>query len=325
MFTLKDIERKNIFVVNGLENHHFKIKNGFLWLEEWRENEKVCKTKFPIQKILFLLIIGHTTVTTAVLDKCNKAKVPVVVMKPNFRCTLSYCNAADGNYLIRRKQHLQPAVRIDIAQRLIGNKMENQLALLKKTRIQDDKTTRAIEHIEQSLPLLSEYGELKMLMGAEGVASRLFFESYYQKQGWKKRQPRIKIDPLNALLDIGYTFLFNYIESMCRLFGFDLYVGVYHQLFFKRKSLVCDLVEPFRCIIDHEIRKGLNSGRIKLDDFEEYNKAYYLKSGVRSEYTVVFMQGLIQYKQEIFIYIQQYYRFFMNRKSVVEFPQFKIK
>ncbi|MFV0554997.1 MAG: type V CRISPR-associated endonuclease Cas1 [Mangrovibacterium sp.] len=325
MFTRKDIERKNIFVVNGLENHHFKIQNGFLWLEEHREGEKICKTKFPIQKILFLMIIGHTTLTTAVLDKCNKAKVPVVVMKPNFRCVLNYCNIADANYLLRKKQHQQPALRIDIAQSLIWNKMRNQLALLQKSRMKDEKTIRAIEHIENSLPLLGQYGELKTLMGAEGVASRLFFEAYYQKFGWKKRQPRIKCDPLNALLDIGYTFLFNYMESMCRLFGFDLYVGVYHQLFFKRKSLVCDLVEPFRCVIDHEIRKGFNAGKVKLDDFELYNKAYYLKRGSRSEYTVLFMQGLIKYKQEIFVYVQQYYRFFVNKKSVVEFPQFNLK
>ena len=51
-------------------------------------------------------------------------------------------------------------------------------------------------------------------------------------------------------MDIGYTYLFNFIDALLRLYGFDTYLGFYHKEFYQRKSLVCDVVEPFRCIID---------------------------------------------------------------------------
>lgn len=70
--------------------------------------------------------------------------------------------------------------------------------------------------------------------------------------------PRTRADIPNLLMDIGYTFIYNFVEANLNLYGFDIYKGFYHQLFFERKSLVCDLVEPFRCLIDKQIRKMYN-------------------------------------------------------------------
>lgn len=41
----------------------------------------------------------------------------------------------------------------------------------------------------------------------------------------------MKCDPLNTLMDIGYTYLFNFADAHLRLYGFDTYMGVYHQVF----------------------------------------------------------------------------------------------
>lgn len=95
-------------------------------------------------------------------------------------------------------------------------------------------------------------------MGLEGTVAKAFFAAYFQDLNWHGRHPRMKSDIINVVLDIGYTILFNFMESFLRMFGFDLYVGVYHRLWFKRKSLVCDLIEPFRCIVDHTVLLGFN-------------------------------------------------------------------
>ena len=92
----------------------------------------------------------------------------------------------------------------------------------------------------------------------DNLVAKTYFSAYYQNQNWKGRHPRMKSDVLNVTLDIGYSILFNFMESFIRMFGFDLYVGVYHRLWFKRKSLVCDLMEPFRCIIDHATLLAFN-------------------------------------------------------------------
>ena len=95
---------------------------------------------------------------------------------------------------------------------------------------------------------------------------------YFRKLKWERRMPRCKNDIPNLLLDIGYTYLFNFIESLLSIYGFDLYCGVHHTFFYQRKSLVCDLVEPFRCIIDQRIRKAYTLKQVNEDDFFFYGR-----------------------------------------------------
>lgn len=321
MFTHKDIENKSVFVINGLAHQNLRVKSGFLYLEDL-EKEKAL-TKFPFPKILFLMVIGHTNITSALIDQCNKHKIPMVVMKPNFRSVFYFGNFADANYLLRKKQHLQPAVRLDIAQFLVNNKLSNQLCLLQKTRKKDALSLAAVKYLEQAMSQVALCTQLGHLMALEGRAAKHFFGAYFQDFQWKGRRPRVKQDPLNACLDIAYTNLFNFIENMCRLFGFDLYVGVYHQLWFKRKSLICDLIEPFRCIVEHQVRKSFNYGTFSSNDFQQLRGSYYLRYGVRKKYTQAIFEAIIAQKLPIFKYIQDYYRCFMGNKSVEEYPVFE--
>ena len=108
------------------------------------------------------------------------------------------------------------------------------------------------------------------------------------------------------------------------MFGFDIYVGVYHKFWFKRKSLICDLIEPFRCIVDSNVRKCFNKKQFKEEDFDIIKNEYILKRENNAEYQKVFYTALIERKKDIFNFIQSYYRYFMNRKSIPEFPTFKL-
>ena len=126
-------------------------------------------------------------------------------------------------------------------------------------------------------------------------------------------------------MDIGYTFLFNIVDAMLNLYGFDVFRGVYHRSFYQRKSLVCDLVEPFRCIIDNKIRKSYNLGQIKKDDFLNIKGQYILRIDKNKEYTGWLLKELVKYKEDIFLYVQKYYRCFMRGKDISEYPEFLIK
>ena len=41
------------------------------------------------------------------------------------------------------------------------------------------------------------------------------------------------------------------------LHAMDVYCGVLHTMFYMRKSLVCDVMEPFRAIVDEQVKKSL--------------------------------------------------------------------
>lgn len=323
MFTIKDIESRSIFVIDCINhNRGLRVKDGELMLEEQNDNKTTTLTKFPFQKLLALFVIGHITVTTPIIDKCKRYGVALVVMKPNLRPVFFWASSAEANYLLRRRQYAYQENDMTVPLVLVKSKIGNQIAALKKTRKKDPLTTEAIQTCLAALDTLTDSTTYDQLMGIEGVASKAFFSAYFQSYDWHGRHPRMKTDALNVTLDIGYTILFNFIECMVRLFGFDPYVGVYHRLWFKRKSLICDLVEPFRCIIDHSTLLAYNRKQFSAKDFKIEKREYQLKRERTADYYRVFCDALITRRTDIFNFIQRYYRCFMGRKSVVNYPTY---
>lgn len=324
MFTHKDIDMRTIFVVNCIEhNRSLRVNNGELMLEELGEDKKKTLTKFPFQKLLALFIIGHITVTTPLIEKCKKYGVALVVMKPNLRPVFFWANSAEANYLLRKRQFDYRTEDLTVAKAIVYNKVLNQKSALLKTRKKDELTINALELCEASLNTLLNTTDYNQLMGLEGTIAKSFFSAYFQNQNWKGRHPRIKSDVINVTLDIGYTILFNFMECFVRMFGFDLYVGVYHRLWFKRKSLVCDLIEPFRCLIDHATLLAFNRKQFSEKDFTLIKQEYRLKYEKCVDYYKVFYDTLIAHKTDFFKFVQQYYRCFMGCKTAKDYPLFE--
>ena len=324
MFTHKDIEMRTIFVVNCMEHKRsLRVCNGELMLEDIDAEKKKTLTKFPFQKLLALFIVGHITITTPLIEKCKKFGVALVVMKPNLRPVFYWENSAEANYLLRKRQFSLSADDISIAKCIVRNKLLNQKIALVKTRKKDANTVEAISQCDLALDTLLEVQDYNQLMGLEGTVAKSYFAAYFQNLNWQGRHPRMKCDVINVTLDIGYTILFNFIESFVRMFGFDLYVGVYHRLWFKRKSLVCDLMEPFRCLIDHATLLAFNRKQFSSSDFILIKQEYRLKYEKCADYYRVFYDALIPRKMDFFKYMQQYYRCFMGCKSVKEYPIFE--
>ena len=323
MFTRKDIEFRSIFVINCLEERCFKVLQGELLLQDSKTGSTL--TKFPFQKILALFIIGHATITTPLIEKCRKYGVFIAVLKPNLRPVFTVGNDAEANYLLRERQYAHNLADLSIPLLIVKNKIENQHRLLLSTRRKDLKTVKAINTCVVAKETVSQVNSFRDLMGLEGWVAKEFFSAYYKDMDWKQRQPRIKCDEVNVTLDIGYTILFNYIETFIRMFGFDLYCGVYHRQWFKRKSLVCDLMEPFRCIIDREVRKSFNLKHFQKNHFKVIKNEYILLREYNGLYYKTFFNALVQYKTDVFNYTQCYYRLFMKGKiDETVFPKFTL-
>lgn len=324
MFTNKDIEYRTIFVINCIHERNVRVSNGELLLEEQVEDSDKMKTltKLPFQKILALFIIGHIRITTPLIEKCRKFGVALVVMKPSLRPVFFWADSAEANFLLRKRQYEFSKDDVSIAKTIVYNKIKNQMKALSDTRRKDEYTEQARSVLNGCIDTISDVDDYNALMGLEGVAAKSFFSAYYRDFNWQQRRPRAKCDTLNVTLDIGYTILFNFIECFLRMFGFDLYVGVYHRLWFKRKSLVCDIMEPFRPIIDKAARTAWHRKQFSEKDFLVQKGEYYLRYENNSAYCRVFFDAIIPYKSDVFKYVQSYYRCFMGRKSVKEYPMF---
>ena len=322
MFTTKDIELKTVYVINCIDKRNLRVSNGELLLEESDTSKTL--TKLPFQKILAIFIIGDITITTPLLDKCKKFNISIIVTKRSLRPVFFWSNIAEANVLLRQKQHKYNQMDISIAKLLVKNKIKNQLSLLNKTRKKDTLTINGSKTCTEALATINDITEYNALMGVEGYVSKIFFKAYFNDFNWSGRKPRTKCDIMNTTLDIGYTIMFNFIECFLRIFGFDLYVGVYHRLWFKRKSLVCDIIEPFRCIIDKTVRTAYNRKQFSPKDFVAIKGEYHLTREKTSDYYKVFYDAIIPYKKDIFQYTQTYYRYFMQNTKSNKQPEFSI-
>jgi CRISPR-associated protein Cas1 len=92
--------------------------------------------------------------------------------------------------------------------------------------------------------------------------------------GRSRRPPR---DPVNALLSLGYTLLFNEMVTAVEAVGLDPYLGFLHDVDYGRASLAVDMVEEFRYFIDALTLSMINRGELNIPDFHQGDDGgYYL-------------------------------------------------
>lgn len=315
-----DFLYKQIIFYLVTEKEKLSFRGDNLIIEDSCKNVKL---QHSCHKTFALFIIGNISLTSVILKKAKAFGFPIFLLNSNFHLDSVIGNAAEGNTLLRKKQYSSENLAPRIARMLIQQKMLNQATLLRKNRLPsrwDRMTAAALESLAGALPSPRE-----LLMGKEGAASRLFFKVYFKNLQWKRRMPRCRPDIPNLLLDIGYTYLFNFMESLLAMYGFDLYCGVHHTFFYHRKSLVCDMVEPFRCIIDHRLRKAHALSQISEDDFFFDRDHWELKYNRQLHYIRLFMKDIMAHKEEMFLFVRRYYLWFMkNDPQDEDFPIFKI-
>lgn len=309
MLTTADVRHRQIVLLASDDVSRLNISNGNIIVTA---EDGTIKTKIARHQALAIFIIGQCSLTTPMIEYCTKHGISLTVLNQNLRPIFSVCDFGEANYLVRQKQYqMNENDLLWFARRIVHAKIGSHLALLGRIRNKDDDVKLSISTIStyQKEVLLSP--RLDVLMGIEGNAAKLYFKTYFAQLKsieWRGRKPRVKCDPINVVLDIGYTILFNYIECNLRIFGFDVYKGVLHQLWFKRKSLVCDLVEPFRVIIDHQVLKSFNLGEFSERHFVMSKNEYRLNKEHQRDYAVILIRAVIEHKNEIFELVQDFYK-----------------
>lgn len=101
-------------------------------------------------------------------------------------------------------------------------------------------------------------------------------------------------------------------------FTFIIYMEIW-------KSLVCDIIEPFRPIVDWKIRKSINLGQFSEKDFIIIQGQFQLAYDKSSRYVRIFLEAILERKEDIFLYIRDYYRSFMKGKRIDEYPFFRLE
>jgi CRISPR-associated endonuclease Cas1 len=321
MISRTEFVEKQIVFVFPAKGDTISFLNDNLVVKDAKGKTKLQSTCYLI---LSVFIVGYSSITGGLMARAKKFGFSIVFMSQNLKVYSVLNGGVEGNTLLRRKQYEYSG--FEIAGRLVSNKIDNQIRLLKGIRKKDDSMRSVITQLEDySAQVRNSVFSCQELMGREGCSSKLYFPEVFKEANWVSRRPRVKFDTVNCLLDIGYTLLFNYCEAILSLFGFDLYVGVLHREFYNRKSLVCDIIEPFRPIIDRAIRKAYNLGQVKEDDFYVDQHQYFLFGKKAVPYIGLLMNAIFEYKEEMFCFVQSYYRAFIRSLPVEQFPYFELK
>lgn len=305
MLTLPDFKSKKILFVlaNKMLNEPDSLKlendNVVLFHNEQKVNQ------IPITLIFHIFIVGDTSITTKLLVHLFQAGVGVSLLNSSLKSTFCLNPCARGNTLLRSKQYtVHNDFLLKTAKLIITNKIENQQLLVKKNKINLNLTL--------NLSGINE-ANIDQLRGIEGSISAKYFKAIFADLNWYRRAPQVREDIPNLLLDIGYTFLFNFVAALLELFGFDTYKGCYHQLFFERQSLVCDVMEPLRPLIDERLIKAYHLKEINERDFKFSDQAYIIRDwSRRKKYCDMFASLLMDRKTDIYNYIYSYYRYFVS-------------
>lgn len=318
MLSLNDFSKKQIVFVYANEGEKIAYKNDNLIVKD--KDDKI-KFQVSLYRLYIIYVIGDTSLTTVILKKAKKFGFTIALLSTTFRLYEMIGDIKSGNTLLKDKQYKYQG--IDIAKHIVFNKILNEINVLKNRRKKDDSIKDTISILNEYMVKGGSCDDYYLLLSYEGNAAKQYFKVMFDNVEWKGRKPRIKFDYINSALDIGYTILFTFIEVIVNSFGFDTYVGVLHKQFYMRKSLICDFVEPFRTIIDEQVRKSINLKQIKEEDFMVISKEYRLKYENSTKYANIFLSAIISEKEKIFLYIQEYYRAFMKGKPIENYPVYE--
>jgi len=184
--------------------------------------------------------------------------------------------------LIRRRQleFYDKAEGLNLAKKWVSQKLDNQINLLKKlkkTRPEKsfDESIRKIKKQKENLKALDGRIEERRqrILGIEGISSREYWNSISEimpsKFRFEGRSRNPATDEFNCLLNYSYGILYSMVEKACIIAGLDPYIGFMHADNYNKKSLVFDLIEPFRTYADETVVYLFSKRKIKKEYFDE--------------------------------------------------------
>jgi CRISPR-associated protein Cas1 len=186
------------------------------------------------------------------------------------------------NVFLRREQFRRAeddAFCLRIARQIVATKIRNQRTLLQRNHIEPPRDI--LKRLKALANQVLGAESLEELLGLEGLAARLYFESFRGmlkldpededaavEFDFRQRNRRPPRDPVNAMLSFAYSLLTKNVTIVCAAVGFDPFIGFYHQLRFGRPALALDLMEGFRPLIaDSTVLTAVNTRMVSPSDF----------------------------------------------------------
>lgn len=187
-----------------------------------------------------------------------------------------YYSKHNTSKMIKEQIKWKQAEKDKLWAEIVKNKIMNQALLLKK--IKSSKYKLVLSYVNEVVD-----GDKT---NREGHAAKVYFNALYGNNFVRNQD-----DSINAALNYGYAILLSTINKEIINNGYLTQLGIHHKNEFNEFNLTCDLMEPFRVIIDNFIyynqeRKidtdyKLDIVNIFNSTFKYQNKKYTLKDIIK--------------------------------------------
>ncbi len=257
---------------------------------EMKLNYLVCKGE-ETQRIFLdeisTLIIHSTAVvvTTALLSELVKRNIKVV-----------FCNEKHNPVAELMPYHGSYNNALKLKQQLGWSKNIKQMVwteIVAKKIINQAKHLRFLEKFEEADKMIdyAEQVELNDESNREGHAAKLYFATLFSKD-WNRDCG----DFYSKALNYGYTVLLSTFNREIVKMGYLTQLGIWHENQFNDFNLSCDLIEPFRPIVDRIVYslekddENFKSNILKMTEQQVYisGKLMYLENAIEMYIRSVF-------------------------------------
>lgn len=237
--------------------------------------------RFAADEVDQLVLMGNVVPTPAALDLVMDRGVDAVFLSTRGRFRGRIVGGPSRHIDLRMRQYrfLSDAARVvDLARRIVAGKIANHVTLLLRHRRRHgggDPQRRAIVAMRALARRVEMAETLDEARGFEGAAQAAYFGVFdgliradgFAFEGRNRRPP---LDPVNALLSLGYTLLATAVHGSVGEVGLDPYLGALHGAQTGRPSLVLDLMEEWRApLVDALVLAAINKRSLRPGDFEE--------------------------------------------------------
>ena len=173
--------------------------------------------------------------------------------------------------------------------KIVENKILNQATLLKK--IKSPKYKLLIGYIKEI-----NTGDKT---NREGHAAKVYFNELFGKNFSRNDN-----NSINAALNYGYAVLLSTINKEIISNGYLTQLGIHHKNEFNEFNLTCDIMEPFRIIIDNFVyfnKEREFDSNYKLDIVNIFNNAYKYsgKKYILKDIIKMFVKNTLEAMNEI--------------------------
>lgn len=199
------------------------------------------ETKRVVMDEIAILVIENPAVslTGCLIEALIEKKVKVIFCDSKRSPTaelVAHHGSHDSSAKIRTQAAWDDDVKAIIWREIITEKIRKQAEFL-----------RELEKDREADLLTSYIGSVELLdaTNREGHAAKVYFNALFGMDFTRSAD-----NPVNAALNYGYSLILSTFNREVTANGYLTQLGIFHNNMFNHFNLSCDLMEPFRIIVD---------------------------------------------------------------------------